>query len=91
MTATKSVATTIVTRVRLRSTMCVPPCEAGVKPMPPMPESRPECIRMSEIRAIDSSTWMTAKTASTAREGYQRPATSTIASISSAAMRSFVT
>ena len=24
--------------------MCVPPCDAGVKPIPPKPASRPECI-----------------------------------------------
>ena len=44
--AKKSTATTTVRRVRLRSTMCVPPCEAGVKPIPPKPVSRPECIRI---------------------------------------------
>ena len=27
-------ATTIVTLVRFRSTMCVPPCEVGTKPIP---------------------------------------------------------
>ena len=32
---------TVVRRVRLRSTMCVPPCDCGVKPMPPKPASRP--------------------------------------------------
>ena len=33
-------------RVRFRSTMCVPPCDCGVKPMPARPVSRPECIRI---------------------------------------------
>ena len=33
----KMIATAIVTRVRFRSTMCVPPCDCGVKPIPPMP------------------------------------------------------
>ena len=42
-----TIATTTVSRVRLRSTMCVPPCEAGVKPMPPSPVSRPECSRIN--------------------------------------------
>ena len=40
--------------------MCVPPCEAGVKPMPPKPVSRPECMRISPISAIESNTWRTA-------------------------------
>src|SRR6266542_1910283 len=47
----KTNATTIVSRVRLRSTMWVPPCEAGVKPIPPSPVSRPECMRMSATSA----------------------------------------
>src|SRR5262249_22016756 len=34
-------ATMIVRRVRLRSTMCVPPADCGVNPIPPMPVSRP--------------------------------------------------
>src|SRR5262245_8448054 len=54
-------ARTAVRRVRLRSTMCVPPCEVGVKPIPPRPVSRPECIRMSATRPAEMSTWMTAK------------------------------
>ena len=54
-------ATTTVKRVRLRSTMCVPPCEAGVKPMPPMPASRPLCMSMSDTRTKTISTWTTAR------------------------------
>ena len=57
----KSTATTTVTRVRFRSTMCVPPCDCGVKPMPPRPVSRPECIRISPTSAAERRTWMTAK------------------------------
>jgi hypothetical protein len=56
----KPIATATVRRVRLRSTMCVPPCEAGVKPIPPKPVSRPECIRIRRISAIESSTCRTA-------------------------------
>src|SRR4029450_12216112 len=48
----KAIATATVRRVRLRSTMWVPPCEAGVKPMPPKPVSRPEGIRIRPIRAL---------------------------------------
>src|SRR5438093_7733232 len=62
---TKRIATTTVSRVRLRSTMWVPPCDAGVKPMPPKPVSRPECIRINPIRAMASRTWRTATTWST--------------------------
>src|SRR5512135_1154890 len=67
--AKKSTASTSVTRVRFRSTICVPPCEAGVKPIPPMPASRPECMRTSVVRATTMSTWTTARNAST-RSGY---------------------
>src|SRR3954452_7373453 len=45
--------------------MCVPPCEVGVKPMPPRPASRPECMRISPTRATEISTWRTARTGST--------------------------
>src|ERR1035437_5162735 len=45
-----TIETAIVSRVRLRSTMWVPPCEVGVKPSPPSPPSRPECMRMSTTR-----------------------------------------
>ena len=31
--------------------MCVPPCDCGVKPMPPKPASRPECISTSVTSA----------------------------------------
>ena len=47
MFSAKSTATATVRRVRLRSTMCVPPCDVGVKPIPPKPASRPECISTS--------------------------------------------
>jgi hypothetical protein len=84
-----------VKRVRLRSTMWVPPCDAGVYPIPASPVSRPECSRISTMSAIEISTWKTARKETKARPGYQRAdqsgRTSTIASISSAAMRSFVT
>src|SRR5438067_1709173 len=42
--------------------MCVPPCDAGVKPIPPMPASRPLCMRISETRTKTSRTWKTART-----------------------------
>src|ERR1041385_3605289 len=64
----------MVSRVRLRWTMCVPPCEAGVKPIPPKPVSRPECIRISPISAAESRTWMTARMAVTASPGYRTAA-----------------
>ena len=35
------IATTTVSRVRFRSTMCVPPWDAGVKPSPPKPGVAP--------------------------------------------------
>jgi hypothetical protein len=60
----KTNATTIVNRVRFRSTMWVPPCDAGVKPIPPRPVSRPECMRMSETSANETITWKTATIAS---------------------------
>ena len=62
----KSVATMTVSRVRFRSTMCVPPCDAGEKPMPPKPVSRPECMRIRPIRPDASTTWMTARSPVTA-------------------------
>src|SRR5581483_7356303 len=49
--------------------MWVPPCEAGVKPMPPIPASRPLCSSTSATRAKTSSTWMTASTLVIARQG----------------------
>jgi hypothetical protein len=70
--AMNSTETTTVTRVRFRSTMCVPPCEAGVKPMPPMPASRPECIMISPISASEKITWRTARNWSISATGYQR-------------------
>ncbi len=60
----KTNATTIVSRVRFRSMMWVPPCEAGVKPIPPSPASRPECMRMSATSANETITWKTATIAS---------------------------
>src|SRR5215212_2340405 len=60
-------ATTTVSRVRLRSTICVPPCDAGVKPMPPRPASRPECSKISAHSAIESRTWSTASAETIAR------------------------
>src|SRR3954466_7343957 len=44
--------------------MWVPPCDAGVKPIPPRPASRPECIRISASSATETSTWKTAATGS---------------------------
>jgi predicted Zn-dependent protease len=67
--AKKIAATTTVSRVRLRSTMCVPPWDWGVKPIPPSPASRPECMSTRPIRAIETRTWKTAATASTAVQG----------------------
>src|SRR5436190_9724380 len=67
--AKKSTASRTVTRVRFRSTMCVPPCDAGVNPSPPMPASRPECMRMSDVKPTTMSTWVTARNVST-RSGY---------------------
>src|SRR5207244_10480201 len=60
--AKKRIPITTVRRVRLRPTMCVPPCDAGVKPLPPKPVSRPECSRISTTRAIERMTWTTAST-----------------------------
>ena len=59
--ATNSTATTIVRRVRFRSTMWVPPWEAGVKPIPPIPASRPLCMSTSDTSANTRSTWTTAR------------------------------
>jgi hypothetical protein len=59
--APNTAATTTVRRVRFRSTMCVPPCEAGVKPMPPKPASRPECMSTSATRKAESRTCTTAE------------------------------
>src|SRR5438132_12677650 len=70
--AENRIATTTVSRVRFRSTMCVPPWDAGVKPMPPKPTSRPECMRMSTSSAMDTSTCQTARIASAIGPGYQR-------------------
>jgi len=55
------VAMTTVSRVRFRSTTCVPPCECGVKPSPPMPASRPECMRTSVTHPAARRTWITAE------------------------------
>src|SRR3954470_18629206 len=52
----------IVSRVRFRSTMCVPPWDAGVNPIPPSPASRPECMRMRPMRTIEMSVCQTART-----------------------------
>ena len=41
--------------------MWVPPCDCGVKPMPPKPASRPECISTRTTSADEISTWVTAK------------------------------
>ena len=57
----KTAATTTVSRVRFRSTMCVPPCEWGVNPSPPIPASRPECMRTSVTMSAETSTWKTAE------------------------------
>ena len=56
-------AKTTVTRVRFLSTMWVPPCEAGVNPMPPRPVSRPECMRMSTTSVKLTITWKMASIA----------------------------
>src|SRR5512146_738941 len=53
--------------------MCVPPCEVGVKPMPPRPASRPECIRISEMRAAERRTCTTASTWSIGLQGSSAP------------------
>src|SRR4051812_6856710 len=71
--------------------MCVPPCEAGVYPRPPRPASRPECMRIKPTSPIESRTWMTASARIIGPQGTYRSTTSTIASINSAAIRSFVT
>src|SRR5262249_54887505 len=65
----KTSAPTIVRRVRFRSTMCVPPCDCGVNPIPPSPVSRPECIRIRPTRAIETSTWKTESTCSIGAQG----------------------
>src|SRR6478736_5508680 len=66
--AKNSTAKTTVRRVRFRSTTCVPPWDAGVNPRPPMPASRPECMRMSAVIPITISTWVTARIWSTRPE-----------------------
>ena len=76
-----STETTTVRRVRFRSTMCVPPCDAGVKPMPPKPVSRPECIRTSTTSPHEISTWRTAKTETIAAGWYQRPLCARVAAM----------
>ena len=48
--ANQTKATPTVMRVRFRSTICVPPCDVGVKPRPPIPPSRGECIRIKAIK-----------------------------------------
>ena len=40
----------------------VPPCDVGVKPMPPKPASRPECMSTRPTSAAPSRTWITAQT-----------------------------
>lgn len=72
MLAKNKTPSTTVRRVRLRSTMCVPPCDCGVKPMPPKPASRPECISTSVTSAAEMRTWRTAKTGTIAAGWYQR-------------------
>ena len=42
--------------------MCVPPWDAGVKPIPLKPVSRPECMSTSVTSANERSTWRTAST-----------------------------
>ena len=64
--------TTTVKRVRLRSTMWVPPCDCGVNPMPPKPASRPECISTSVTSAAEMRTCKIAKTGTIAAGWYQR-------------------
>ena len=51
----KTIPTPTVRRVRFFSTMCVPPCDCGTKPIPAIPVSRPECIRISPTRAAERS------------------------------------
>ena len=41
----------------------------GVKPIPPKPVSRPECMSTSMIRNAERSTWMTGRTTSSTRSG----------------------
>ena len=52
--------------------MWVPPCDCGVKPMPPKPASRPECISTRTTSAAEISTWVTAKNGTIAAGSYQR-------------------
>ena len=52
--------------------MWVPPCDCGVKPMPPKPASRPECISTSVTSAAEISTCRTAKNGTIAAGSYQR-------------------
>ena len=65
----------------------------GVKPSPPKPASRPECIRMSVTSAAQISTWRTAKNPRSIGEMVaqaQAAAAATTAGTSSSAIRSFV-
>ena len=52
--------------------MWVPPCDCGVKPMPPKPASRPECISTRVTSAAEISTWVTAKNGDHRAGWYQR-------------------
>ena len=47
--------------------------DAGLGGMGFTPASRPECIRISEIKAAERSTWMTASTWSIAPQGSSGP------------------
>ena len=53
--------------------------EAGVKPMPPKPASRPECMRTSPISAAESNTCVTAKNCTIAWPWYQRCSSASLA------------
>src|SRR4029450_2981646 len=44
-----------------RSTTCVPPCECGVNPSPPIPASRPECMSTRVTHEAARRTWITAE------------------------------
>src|SRR6476469_11050430 len=53
--------------------MCVPPCEAGVNPMPPMPASRPLCMSTSPTSTNTSRTCTTARRLTIALQRSQEP------------------
>ena len=72
----KRIAIATVSRVRFRSTMCVPPWEVGVNPIPPKPASRPECERTRVTSPAQRIAWRAAKKGTSGRRGWCAAVTS---------------